>query len=100
MAEYKPLTPGFRQDINNGFDKQIAELKTCKPNALVSLQIETLSVYKRLINGLPDGYPIPLADRTCPYTDKWYACPIEDAKPESIQTLKEYAKWMVGGEKT
>ena len=67
---YKPLTPGFRQDINNGFDKQIAELKTCKPNAMVSLQIETLSVYKRLINGLPDGYPIPLADRTCPHTDK------------------------------
>lgn len=63
MTEYKPLTPKFRQDINNGFDKQIAELKTCKPNALVSAQIEALQMYKRLINGLPDGYPMPLANR-------------------------------------
>lgn len=63
MAGYKPLTPNFRQDINNAFDKQIAELKECEPNALVSVQIEALSMYKRLINGLPDGYPMPLADR-------------------------------------
>ena len=27
MTEYKPLTPSFRQDINIGFDKQIAELQ-------------------------------------------------------------------------
>lgn len=63
MTEYKPLTPSFRQDINNEFDKQIAELKTCKPNGLVSMLIETLNMYKSLINGLPDGYPMPLADR-------------------------------------
>lgn len=63
MAGYKPLTPNFRQDINNAFDKQITELKECKPNALVNVQIEALSMYKRLINGLPDGYPMPLADR-------------------------------------
>ena len=63
MAEYKPLTPGFRQDINNEFDKQITKLKECQPNALVSMQIEALSIYKRIINGLPDGYPMPLADR-------------------------------------
>ena len=60
MTEYKPLTPNFRQDINNGFDKQIAELKTCKPNALMSVQIDALQMYKRLINGLPDGYPMPI----------------------------------------
>ena len=63
MTEYKPLTPGFKQDINNGFDKQITELKKCESNALVSVQIEVLSMYKRIINGLPDGYPIPLAER-------------------------------------
>ena len=63
MRGYKPLTPSFRQDINNEFDKQIMELKECKPNALVSVQIEALSIYKRLINGLPDGYPMPLSDR-------------------------------------
>jgi hypothetical protein len=39
MTEYKPLTPSFRQDINIDFDKQIADLQTCKPNALVNGQI-------------------------------------------------------------
>ena len=63
MTEYKPLTPNFKQDISKGFDKQIADLQTCKPNALVNVQIEALRMYKRLINGLPDGYPMPLADR-------------------------------------
>ena len=60
MEDFKPLTPSFRQDINIGFDKQIADLQTCKPNALVNVQIEALQMYKRLINGLPDGYPIPI----------------------------------------
>ena len=51
------------QDINIAFDRQIADLQVCKSNALVNAQIEALQMYKRLINGLPDGYPIPLADR-------------------------------------
>lgn len=29
----------------------------------------------------------------CPHSDKWYACPIENKKPENIKTLKEYAEW-------
>ena len=60
MEDIKPLTPSFRQDINMAFDKQIAEMQTCKPNAIVNMQIEALRMYKRLINGLPDGYPIPI----------------------------------------
>jgi hypothetical protein len=60
MTEYKPLTPNLRLDINIAFDKQIEELKTCKPNVLVNMQIEGLRMYKRLINGLPDGYPMPM----------------------------------------
>lgn len=60
MDYIKPLTPSFRQDINIAFDKQITELQTCKPNAIVNIQIEGLRMYKRLINGLPDGYPIPI----------------------------------------
>lgn len=63
MTKYKSLTPSFRQDINVGFDKQMADLLTCKPNALVNAQIEALRMYKRLINGLPDGYPMPLVNR-------------------------------------
>ncbi len=59
MTEYKPLTPSLRQDIDIAFDKQIADLQTCKPNALVNAQIEGLQMGKKIINGLPDGYPIP-----------------------------------------
>ena len=29
----------------------------------------------------------------CPHSDKWYACPIENKKPENIKALKEYAEW-------
>ena len=27
----------------------------------------------------------------CPASDRWYACPIENKKPENIKTLKEGA---------
>lgn len=60
MEYIKPLTPSFRKDISVAFDKQIEELKTCKPNAIVNMQIEGLRMYKRLITRLPDGYPIPI----------------------------------------
>lgn len=60
MDYIKPLTPSFRKEIINAFDKQIKELQTCKPNALVNRQIEGLRMYKQLINGLPDGYPMPM----------------------------------------
>ena len=26
---------------------------------------------------------------TCPHSDKWYACPIENKKPENIKALKD-----------
>ena len=60
MEEYKPLTPSFRAEIDSAFDRQVEELKTCEPNALVMAQISALQAYKRLVNGLPDGYPIPV----------------------------------------
>lgn len=31
---------------------------------------------------------------TCPHSDKWYACSIENKKPENIQALQEYADWL------
>ena len=31
---------------------------------------------------------------TCFFSDKWYACPIENKKPENIKALKEYAEWV------
>lgn len=60
MEGYKPLTPSFRTEIDDAFDRQIEELKTCEPNTLVMVQISALQAYKNLIHGLPDGYPIPI----------------------------------------
>lgn len=31
---------------------------------------------------------------TCYSHDMWYACPIENKKPENIKALKEYAEWV------
>lgn len=28
----------------------------------------------------------------CPHIDKWYACPIENKKPENIKALEEWGK--------
>lgn len=65
MTEYKPLTPSFRQDINTTFDNQIKELQACEQNGFVTAQVKALEMAKILINGLPDGYPMPLVDRKC-----------------------------------
>lgn len=35
---------------------------------------------------------------TCWSSNKWYACPIENRKPENIQALKEYAEWATESE--
>lgn len=60
---YKPLTPSLRQEINASIDKNIAELNTCQSNAFVNMQITGYLATKRLINGLPDGYPMPMERR-------------------------------------
>lgn len=60
MEGYKILTPKFREEINQGFESTIAELRECKPNVLVAAQIEGLKMWKRYIDSLPDGVPIPI----------------------------------------
>lgn len=57
---YKPLTPELRIRIDNSVDGIIGELKTCEPNAYVNAQITAYEVLKKIIKGLPDGYPILL----------------------------------------
>jgi hypothetical protein len=57
---YKPLTPDLRIKIDEGFNRQIEELKTCKTNTFVMVQISGLQACKGFIHGLPDGYPIPM----------------------------------------
>lgn len=63
MSSYKPLTPNLREEINNTINNQIAELKTCELNCYVNFQLVALNATKRLINALPDGYPIPMNRR-------------------------------------
>ena len=29
---------------------------------------------------------------TCPHYDRWYACPLENEKPENIKAQQEYAE--------
>ena len=64
MTFYKPLTPAFRSDIAAGIHKNMTELNTCQSNALVNIRKIGLIQLERLINALPDGYPIPLERRS------------------------------------
>ena len=57
---YKPLTPDLRQKVIESINRNILELRTCEPNALVQVQITSYQAAKTLINGLPDGYPMPM----------------------------------------
>lgn len=57
---YKPLTPSLRQDINRSIDENIAELRKCRLNALVNMQIIGQEELRKFINALPDGYPLPM----------------------------------------
>lgn len=60
---YKPLTPSLRAEINASIENNIAELQTCQSNVFVNMQIEGYKQTKKLINGLPDGYPMPMTRR-------------------------------------
>ncbi len=57
---YKPLTPDFRRQIIDSINQNISELHTCEPNIFVQAQITSYQTVKMLINGLPDGYPMPM----------------------------------------
>ena len=59
----KPLTPQFRSDILESFNKQLEELDSCGNNSYVALQKNTINQFKKLIKSLPDGYPIPVERR-------------------------------------
>lgn len=63
MTLYKPLTPDLRSDITADIHKNMTELNACQPNALVNIQKIGLNQLQKLINALPDGYPIPLERR-------------------------------------
>lgn len=60
---YKPLTPDFREQINQGIDRNIEELLRCDRNSLVIAEVNAYRMLRNMINSLPDGYPIPVEKR-------------------------------------
>ena len=62
MTVYKMLTPKLREEITEGIDQLLEEVKTCEKNALTEMQFESLSALKTLIGQLPDGYPMPMKE--------------------------------------
>ena len=65
---YKPLTPQFRAELNKSIYKNMEELKTCQNNVYVSMQRAANNAARKIINALPDGYPMPM-ERT--YRDQY-----------------------------
>lgn len=57
---YRPLTPEFRKSINKILDGKIEELKNCELTVFTNLYLTTYISAKTIINGLPDGFPIPI----------------------------------------
>ncbi len=56
---YKPLTPSLRADIIACCKKNIVELRKCQNSVFVLMYIRGYEEGIKLINALPDGYPIP-----------------------------------------
>ena len=63
MSEYKLLTPAFREEIKEAVRYEMQELSTCEDTCFVRMRKNGLVAFLRLIESLPDGYPIPMQDR-------------------------------------
>lgn len=63
MTDYKPLTPKFRKEILDSINEQVAELNECENNAFKSIYQTGFAALRTIIEGLPDGYPMPLKER-------------------------------------
>lgn len=60
MGYMKPLTPEFREQINESIKSQEIELDSCQNTPYVVARRVGLQALENLINALPDGYPIPM----------------------------------------
>ena len=60
MGYMKPLTPEFREQINESIKSQEIELDSCQNTPYVAVIRVGLRALENLINALPDGYPIPM----------------------------------------
>ena len=59
-----PMTPELRRAANDSIDEKIREIKTCEDTPWTNMYLNAYEIQKTLINALPDGYPVPVRDRT------------------------------------
>lgn len=62
-TDYVPLTPDMRAAVNEWIDRNLEALKTCGDTPWVNLSRIANESLRCVINGLPDGYPMPITRR-------------------------------------
>lgn len=59
-----PMTPELRRAANDSIDEGIREVKTCADTPWKSMYLIAYEAQRTIINAIPDGYPMPVRDRT------------------------------------
>lgn len=59
-TDWIPLTPNIRAAVNEGIGRNLEALKTCSDTPWVNLSRIANESLRCVINGLPDGYPMPI----------------------------------------
>ena len=62
MTVYKPMTPKLRNQIDDAYKKQMAELDECENTQYVQMLRNLYGVQMNFLQSLPDGYLIPFTD--------------------------------------
>lgn len=62
-TSYEPLNPSPRASINSSINSDISKLKACERSGLTNIQIATETLFKNMINNLPDGFLMPMERR-------------------------------------
>lgn len=62
-TDWVPLTPDMRAAVNNSIDQNIAGLNACESTPWVTMSRIANEALRCVINGLPDGYPMPVTRR-------------------------------------
>lgn len=59
-----PLTKDMKQQVNMEIDNRIAELNRCDDTPYVNMYKSVYGIARKLINALPDGYPVPVSKKS------------------------------------
>ena len=64
MTVYKPMTPRLRDQIDEAYRKQMAELDECENTPYVQFLKSLYGIQRNFLSQLPDGYLIPFTDES------------------------------------